>query len=158
MYSGSKGFWVKRYWSRSPSSPARVRTARRCCGLIGSRAGRGLRETEALFQLAHFTREGNDYIRERIFDVFRIGDHHPLAVLINDVRGYADHGRVRRHVAQHDRSGADARILTDGDVSENVRVVSDEDAFEQRGMSLPFFLAGAAEGHALVEGAHRHRR
>ncbi len=42
-------------------------------------------------------------------------------------------------------------MFSNRNVTENVRVVSDEDSVAQCGMALAFFLAGAAQRHALVE-------
>ncbi len=54
-------------------------------------------------------------------------------------------------VAEHDRTGSYARVLSDRNVAENVGVVADEDAVAKSRMPLAVALAGAAQRDSLIE-------
>src|SRR6185437_16586199 len=91
-------------------------------------------------------------VGQRVGDLVRVGDEHTLPVLVDDVRGHADDGGVRRDIAHHHRSGPNARVLADDDIAEDVRIVADEYAVAQRRVALAGLLAGTAKRYALVEG------
>src|SRR5580658_5470858 len=83
----------------------------------------------------------------------RIGDQDPLPIAVDDMRRYTDDGRVRRHVAQDDRSRSYTGICADGYVTEYIRVIADKHAVAKRWMA---FSAGvvatrAAQRYTLVE-------
>ena len=63
----------------------------------------------------------------------------------------ADHGRVRRHVVDDDRVGADLRAVADPDRPEQLRPRADRHVVLDRRVALAGREAGAAERHALVE-------
>src|ERR1700722_4767961 len=52
-------------------------------------------------QPLHLVCQRNNHVRQRIAHLVRIGNQHPLARLVNNVRRHAHHGRVRRHVPHH---------------------------------------------------------
>src|SRR6266496_3208122 len=62
----------------------------------------------------------------------------------------SDHGGIAWNTSQHDRSGADARVVSNLDVAENSGTRADHDAIPNRRMPLPGVLAGAAERDALI--------
>ena len=107
---------------------------------------------EFLAQFVDFGGEFDDDIGEWIANVFGVGDDHAMAVAQDDVAGHADDGGVGGHAAQHDGAGADAAVVSDGDVAQDFCAGTHDDVVAERGMALAFVLAGAAEGDALVEG------
>ena len=54
-----------------------------------------------------------------------------------------------RHVGQHDRIGADPRVITDGHRSEHLGPGTDSHVVADAGLAIPF--AGVSEGHPLVD-------
>lgn len=81
----------------------------------------------------------------------RVGDEDALALLIDDVRGDADNGRVWWYVAKDDRACADAGAFADDDVAEDVRIVAHEDAVAEGRVAFAAGFASSAEGDALVK-------
>ena len=141
-------FCSLRYCSRSSSSVARPRTAsssRAACTTLPSRC------SKPLFELFHFLGQRNDHVRQRVLHIVRIGNQHALALAVDDVGRIADNGGIGWNIAQHYRTGADARVLANGDVSQNVGAIAHEDAVAQGRMTLAFLLAGASQGYVLVE-------
>ena len=64
---------------------------------------------------------------------------------------YADHSGILRHTPQHDRTGADAAVPPDRNVAKNFRSPTDHHLIFDRRVPLAVFLAGAPEGHALIQ-------
>ena len=69
----------------------------------------------------------------------------------DDPPGDADHGRVVWHRVNHHRAGADLHVVADADVSQNLGARADDHVVAEGGVPLALLLAGAAQGHALVE-------
>ncbi len=65
--------------------------------------------------------------------------------------GHANHGRVRRDARHHYRAGANARVVTDRDGSDDLRPGADHDVVLQSGMPLLATRRSAAQRHPLVE-------
>ena len=66
---------------------------------------------------------------------------------------HADGGAVGGQVAEHDAAGTDAGIVADVDRAEDFGARTDQDIVAKGGVPLAGILAGAAEGHAVVDGA-----
>ena len=60
------------------------------------------------------------HIQHRIADLLGIADYHTLSVAQNDVTGNAHYGGVVGDAAQHNRSGANAAVIADGDVAQDL--------------------------------------
>ena len=107
---------------------------------------------EFLAEFMDFGSKFDNDIGERIANVFRVGDDNALTVAQNDVARDTDDGGVVRYAAEDDGAGADAAIVSDGDVAQDLCAGADHDAVAQGGMALAFLLAGAPQGNALIEG------
>jgi len=70
-------------------------------------------------------RERDERVGERVFNVVRIGNQHALAVAIDDVRRNSTTWSWA-HVGEHHGARADARVLADGDVAQQVGVVAEK--------------------------------
>ncbi len=115
----------------------------------------GLGALELLHSLPKFVDLGS-HRRKRfgqgVVDLLRIGDHDSLTLAKDDVPGDADNRGVIRHVAQHNRTGADAAIPADDDVAENLRASTDDDIVFEGRVALSVLLAGASESYSLIQG------
>ena len=124
-------------------------------GALGFFSSEGLDATdvgaEFVFQFFNTGGEGDEGVGERIFYIVRICDEDALSVAVDDVGGDADDGGVGRYISKNDRAGADAGVLADGNVAEDVGIVAYEDAIAEGRVALAVPLAGAAEGDALVK-------
>jgi len=80
-----------------------------------------------------------------------IRDEHALPIAIHDMRGHTHDSRVWRHICEHYRSSAYARILAHGDVAQNIGVVADENTVTDGRMTLSMALARAAQSDALID-------
>src|SRR5271165_2143206 len=114
--------------------------------------------TLASLQLADFFLERFDFrcygrkrLGEGVVDLLGIGDHHALAGAKNDVSGHAHYGGVIRNITQHHRAGTDAAVLANYDVAQHLRARADNDIVADCRMALAALLAGAAQGHALIQ-------
>src|SRR6185295_15314572 len=110
-----------------------------------------------LSHAAHQAGEGlGDGVRQlRVLDV-RMVDAVRVDALPVDRDGaprVPDHGRVRRHVTDHDRARADLRALADVDRAQHAGAGADDHAVPDGRVALAGLLARAAERDALV---HRH--
>lgn len=70
--------------------------------------------------------------------------HHP--------RRHANHGCIGRNLLEHHRTSADERVVADGDRAEDAGADTHQNVMAQRGVPFACFLAGASQGHPLVEG------
>ena len=99
------------------------------------------------------------HLLQRVGD--RVGQVDPVGVRAlglaaldaHRMAGVADHGRVRRHLVDDDRVGADLRAVADRDRAEQLRAGADRHVVLHRRVALAGLEAGAAERDALV---HRH--
>jgi len=57
---------------------------------------------------------------------------------------------VCRYIAEHDGTGPDSGIITDGDITENLSPCSNDDVTADGGVALARLLTRAAQGDALV--------
>src|SRR5882724_2122286 len=103
------------------------------------------------FQLLHALYDLMKRVRERVANIARIGDDHPLPIAEDDVPWHAHNGGIVWNVVNHHRSRSHPRVHTDGDVSQNLRARPDHDMRENRGMALAFVFPRAAERDALVD-------
>ena len=85
-------------------------------------------------------------------DPVGVGTLGPAALDPHRVAGVADDGRVRRHVVDDDRVGADLRAVADRDRPEHLRARPDRDVVLHGRVALAGGKAGAAERHALIQG------
>ena len=70
----------------------------------------------------------------------------------DDAPGHTDHGAVRRHVVDHNRTTTHLAPPPHGDIAEHRGTHADDHAIFQRRMTLPGLLARSAEGHSLIQG------
>ena len=99
------------------------------------------------------SRERLQRVRDRVGQVDPVGVR-PLGLAPLDphgVAGVADHRRVRRHVVDDDRVGADLRPVPDPDRPEQLGAGADRHVVLDRRVALAGREAGAAQRHALVE-------
>src|SRR5678815_6006189 len=73
---------------------------------------------DSFLQFAYFCRHGGESFRERIVDLFGIGDHDTLAFAENNVTRNTDDGRVGWDISEHDGTRSDTAVLADGNVAE----------------------------------------
>ena len=76
-----------------------------------------------------------------------------LAVDLDDARLDTDDRGVRRHFLQNDRVCADAAVVAHGERAEYLRARRDQHVVADRRVALAGVVAGAAEGHAVVNRA-----
>src|ERR1700745_2028825 len=89
--------------------------------------------------LIGYRREG---FGERIVDLLGIGDDHALALAEDNVTGDAHHRGIVGNIAQHHGAGADAAILADDDVAEDLGASADDHVVFEGGMALSLFFPG----------------
>src|SRR5579862_10036083 len=65
--------------------------------------------------------------------------------------GDADDRRVLRYRPQHHRTRSHPAVVSDNDVSQDLRTGSDHHAVAERRVALALFFPGAAERHTLVQ-------
>ena len=109
--------------------------------------------SSSLLELGDPPRERLQRVRDRVGQVDPVGVR-PLGLAPLDphgVAGVADHGRVRRHVVDDDRVGADLRAVADPDRPEQLGAGADRHVVLDRRVALAGREAGAAERHALVD-------
>src|SRR5678815_802195 len=105
---------------------------------------------DSFLEFADFCRHGGESFRERIVDLFGIGDDDTLAFAKDDMSRNADDGRVRRDISEHYGARSDAAVLADGNVAEDLGASSDHNVVFDRGMPFPVLFAGSAERDALI--------
>ena len=91
-------------------------------------------------QFADFICDSGQGFGEWIVDLLGIGDHDTLAFAKDDVTRNADHGGVVGNIAQHDGASADAAVLADSDVSENLAPPPTTTLSSRVGWRLPLSL------------------
>lgn len=109
-----------------------------------------------LFQLADAAVEvqkalGHDVRQVLLVEV--VGRVDGLVVDAHHLGRHAHGGAVGGQVLEHHAACADAGVVADVDWAEDLGARADEDIVAQGGMALAGVLAGAAEGHAVVDGA-----
>ena len=107
----------------------------------------------ALLEPVDAALEAAEHLDDRVGQVLvvQVDGVDARALAHDDAAGNADHGAVRRHVVDDDRTAADLAAVTDGDVAEHGGTDAHDDAVLERRMALAGLLAGAAERDALVE-------
>ena len=73
------------------------------------------------------------------------------SVALDDASRHAHHGAVGRNVLDDNGVAADFDVIADGDVSQHLGAAANGHVIAQRGVALACFVAGAAQGDALVE-------
>ena len=144
--------------ARGPRLPARgARATRRAQRnhLGGSARLLAAEHRDLALERRHTGRHRLQRVGDRVGQVDPVGVRALGAAPLDPDRmaGVADHGRVRRHLVDDDRVGADLRAVADRDRAEQLRAGADRHVVLHRRMALAGLEAGAAERHALV---HRH--
>src|SRR5271156_1493288 len=105
----------------------------------------------AVAQLVDFSRHRCECLRERVVNLFRVGNHNPFAVAEDNMAWHADYGRILGHASQHDRTRTDPAVPSNRNVAENFRSSTDYDLILNGRMSLATLLASATERDALIQ-------
>src|SRR5579884_4109519 len=106
---------------------------------------------DAIAKFLYLAGDDGECFRERVIDLLGISDHHAFAFPEDNVRGDSHDGRVRRNTAQDNRSSADAAVVPDMNITEDLGTSADDDAVTNGGM--PFLAAveaSAAERDTLI--------
>src|SRR5579871_3573715 len=82
---------------------------------------------------------------------FAVFQHAVLIPQADDAARHADHGRVIGHGMDYHRAGPNAHVIADADIAQYFRSRAHNHMIAERGVALAGFIAGAAEGHTLVE-------
>ena len=115
---------------RAARGPRRLGAVRASAPAAASCAGVDAALGErALLERADAARQPLDRVGDRVgqVDPVGVGPLRPAAVDAHRMAGVADDGRVRRHVVDHDRVGADLRAVADGDRAEQLGARADRD-------------------------------
>src|SRR5687767_5223926 len=75
----------------------------------------------------------------------------PLAVLVCYPARNADDNGVRRHFTNHDRAGADAAVVADGERADDLGTGANDDVVAERRVALLATQARAPQRHALQQ-------
>src|SRR5579871_2052224 len=106
----------------------------------------------SLTELADLVRDRCQRLGQRVGNLFGIGNDHALSFAEHDVSRNANNRGLRRNIAKDDRTRADAAILSNDNVAENLGSAADDNVVFERGMAFAVFFAGAAMRDSLLEG------
>ena len=132
------------------SGPCRGAAAAPSAGCLRSLPGQ---LGDRALELGDPLREPAQRVGDRVGQVQPVGVRAlgPAALDAHRVARVADHGRVRRHVVDHDGVRADLRAVADRDRAEQLGARADRDVVLDGRVALAGGEAGAAERHALEE-------
>ncbi len=119
---------------------------RRDRALLGGLAG-----LELLFQGFDPIDEGADHLGFGVGQAAMFQGFDAFARSVDDAAGDADYRAVGGDIAQYDGACADAGVVAQLDIAEDLCARADDDVIAQGGVAFAAFFAGAAEGDALVD-------
>ena len=106
-------------------------------------------------QTENFVLQTADILRYGVgvVNLVEIAGGNRLTRYANDARRNAHGGRVGGDFVEHYRAGGDTGVVPDRERAEHLCAGADQHIAADGGVALARVLAGAAEGHALIDGA-----
>src|SRR5580700_1367357 len=113
-----------------------------------------LRAFEALHALAQpvdLSRHRCQRFRERIVNLFRVGNYNPFAIAEDNMPRHADDCGILGHASQDDRTRTDPAVPPNRNVAENFRSPANHNLVFDRRMPLAVLLTSATKRDALIQ-------
>ena len=107
------------------------------------------------FQFSDAFRQAVELLVHRVFQVdlvHIVGVVHGLSGHADDAGRHAHGGGVGRDLAEDHGAGGDAGVVSHGEGTQHLGAGAHQHVIAQGGVALALILAGAAQGHALVQG------